>query len=202
MGKGVVLFLFLSVFQAFAQNPLATCESPVADRSTEAFAAKPKAPRRWGRTFVLTGAAAYFAFRTLVMPISIQGHSMEPTYHHRSLNFVNRISNLYRELQHGDVVVVREVENSSALIIKRIVAFPGEEVAIKEGHLFVNGERHLDAFSNQVISAVDGTSGQIVPAEFPNFRLGPEEFFVIGDNRSRTVYLTVNRKQILGTVVK
>ena len=112
---------------------------------------------------------------------------MQPTYRDGSLNFINRVSYSYQKPRRGDVVAVHY---DGELLLKRIVAVPGEKVGIVGGHVFVNGKILNDTF-------VDSS----IPSQFPITLLGPDDYFVIGDNRENTVYAPVPRESILGKIM-
>src|SRR6478672_13206629 len=70
-------------------------------------------------------------FHQLLVPIQIIGSSMSPTYRNGSLNLVNRLSYTNHHPPHrGDVIALR---SEGELLLKRIVALPGETVAIQGG---------------------------------------------------------------------
>ena len=123
-------------------------------------------------------------FHHLLVPIQIIGSSMAPTYNSGSLNLVNRWSYATQMPYRGDVIAVRA---DGELLLKRIVALPGETVAIVNGEIQVNGASLSDEFSNVKI-----------PWEMDPVRLGVNQFFVIGDNRPASVFCKVNKEDILG----
>ena len=69
-------------------------------------------------------------------------------------------------------------------IIKRVIAFPGERVTVKNGVLKVYNEEHSDGFLPDTDTRVDATNG---PKEYSSGDVDmivPEgEIFVAGDNR-------------------
>lgn len=133
-------------------------------------------------------ALSLFFFHQLLVPIEIIGYSMTPTYQNGSLNLVNRLSYTRKHPPHrGDVVAVRA---EGELLLKRIVALPGETVAIEGGAVLVNGQRLADEFSDREI-----------PWEMGAIPLGGDEYFVIGDNRSASVFCKVGKRDILGKIV-
>ena len=126
-------------------------------------------------------------FHHLLVPIQIIGSSMAPTYKSGSLNLVNRWSYSKHPPVRGDVVALRA---EGELLLKRIIALPGETIAIVNGELQVNGAPLGDEFSTRK-----------VPWEMDSVALAGDEFFVIGDNRSASVFCTVKKRDILGKVV-
>lgn len=136
---------------------------------------------------VIWSVVAIFFFNDLLVPIQIIGSSMSPTYSSGSYNFVNKLSYTRTPPTRGDVVAL---EAEGDLLLKRIVALPGEKVAIHYGDLQVNGKPLKDAFAARKI-----------PWEMRPVTLGPDEYFVIGDNRSTSVFCKIHKTQILGRII-
>jgi signal peptidase I len=141
-------------------------------------------PQRTLFRVVLWSILSLAFFHHLLVPIQIIGSSMSPTYSNGSLNLVNRWSYAGRTPNRGDVIAVRA---EGELLLKRIVAVPGETVAIVSGEIEVNGQPLSDEFSSLK-----------VPWEMEPIRLGGNEFFVIGDNRPASVFCKVRKDDILG----
>jgi signal peptidase I len=78
--------------------------------------------------------------------------------------------------QRGDVVVFRSPASRNDLLVKRIVAIPGDLVETHAGRLFVDG--HAAAEPYVLAPTSTGTvASQVVPAGC---------FFVLGDNRANS----------------
>ena len=122
------------------------------------------------RIAVLTGVC-FVLFKFVLLPIRVTGPSMEPTYRNGGVNFVNCWSYLSRKPQRGDVVAVRTT-GVSIMFLKRIIALPGETIAIKEGTVLINGEALDEPY---VINRA--------PWEMSPVKVEPDRHFVIGDNR-------------------
>ena len=150
------------------------------------FVFGPRPQRTLGRVLVWSVLSILF-FQQLLVPIQIIGSSMAPTYSNGSLNLVNRWSYAGRLPDRGDVIAVRA---DGELLLKRIVALPGEKVAIVNGEIEVNGAPLSDEFSRFK-----------VPWEMEPLRLGVNEFFVIGDNRAASVFCKVSKNDILGKTI-
>jgi signal peptidase I len=142
------------------------------------------------RTLVRVGIWAVIAtclFHGVILPIQIVGSSMVPTYQSGSMNLINKVSYLRHDPRRGDIVAVSTPDE---LLLKRIIALPGETVRINNGVLEVNGKEVHDRFSSEFI-----------PWQTPVLELGKEEYFVIGDNRKVSVFGPVTRDQIVGKIV-
>ena len=124
------------------------------------------------------------AFQHCVLPVKIVGSSMAPTYSNGSLNIINRLSYRAGIPSRGDVIALH---SEGEVLLKRIIAIPGETVAISHGIIYVNDRPVADAFS-----------GERVPWEVEKTKLRADEYFVIGDNRETSVFGAVARSQIIG----
>lgn len=89
----------------------------------------------------------------------------------------------YGKLQRGDVIVFKYPDDPKRDFIKRLIAFPGEAVAIRDGAIYINGKRINDRkVSNQYYynRGDYGAKGQIVTV--------PEKYyFVLGDNSASSM---------------
>ena len=81
--------------------------------------------------------ATVLIFTQVLLPLRIEGQSMEPTYTH-GFNFCWRGRYLFSSPQRGDVVLIR-FAGHRVLLLKRIVALAGDTVAFAHGVLLVNG---------------------------------------------------------------
>ena len=102
----------------------------------------------------------------------VYGQSMEPSLHTNQRLIVEKLSYHLHPPRRGDVVVLKLNQDNSELLIKRVIGLPGEEIAIKDGRVFINdtslAEPYLDQF----------TAGEMAPQMVP-----PLHVFVLGDNR-------------------
>jgi signal peptidase I len=132
----------------------------------------------------------FFIFQYIVLPVRIEGSSMYPTYHDRGVNFVNRLAYRHAQPQRGDVVGIR-MAGPKVMLMKRIVGLPGETVAFIRNRLIINGEEMPEPYMKQHSAA----------PFLPPVTLGPDEYYVIGDNRSLSEQGRINRDRIVGKVV-
>ena len=120
---------------------------------------------------ILVIVVCYLVFGYLLVPLRIQGLSMEPTYRDGSFAFCSRLQYLFSPPERFDVVTVR-FSGRSVLLLKRIVALPGETVAFRKGALYVNGSMVEEPY---VIHRSDW--------DLPPRKVAPGHVYVIGDNR-------------------
>jgi signal peptidase I len=132
---------------------------------------------------------AYGFFTWILWPVKVLGDSMMPNYHNGSHHFINKLA--YRKVkpQRGDVVGVRAANGD--IYIKRIIGLPGERITIEDGRIVINGQPLSEPYVDTEIP---------IKRRAP-WQLGPDEYFVVGDNRATSVLLGVGVQRILGKVV-
>ncbi|HEU5397013.1 MAG TPA: signal peptidase I [Verrucomicrobiae bacterium] len=135
-------------------------------------------------------AACFVLFHVVFLPIRVQGISMLPTYQDRSVHLINRWAYWHHEPQRGDVVSIRYA-GLHYMLMKRVVGFPGETVAFRNGEVVINGKPLDEPYekwpSDWNLSAVTVASNKV---------------FVVGDNRTMPsedhVFGQVDRDRIVG----
>jgi len=152
-------------------------------------------PRLTAVRIVVLVVSCLVLFKFALLPIRVDGPSMAPTYREGSVNFVNRLAYLHREPQRGDVVAVR-YSGRSIMLMKRIVALPGESIEFVEGRVLING-RFLEEPYLKYNS--DWTGRPL------HYQLRDDEYYVVGDNRSMPfedhVQGGARRERIVGKVL-
>jgi len=129
----------------------------------------------------------------VLLPIRVNGISMEPTYRTGQINCVNRLAYLRHEPQRGDVVSVR-FAGESMMLMKRVIGLPGETVAFHKGKTYINGEPLDEPYLK---NSCDWEAGPFVCTT--------NEYYVVGDNRSMPFALhtkgRAERERIVGKVL-
>ena len=132
----------------------------------------------------------------VVLPIRVTGDSMMPTFQNGDVKFVNRLAYVKHKPERGDIVGVR-YSGRRVLLLKRVIAKPGETYQVKRGEMYVNGEKLSEPYARGKISGPDGKGfGRTEPA-----KLGWNEYFIIGDNRAISEGYVVYTHDILGKVL-
>ena len=108
----------------------------------------------------------------------------------------------------GEVVVLRSPEEPDVTLLKRVVAVPGDEVAVRDGLLYINGLRAPMAQDERGLWEDLGTGAHQLRLtaggglDFGPVRVGPGEYLVMGDNRGEShdgrAFGLVPRQSILG----
>ena len=150
-------------------------------------------PRRTSVRILVLLAVSVLTFGWVLVPVRAEGISMLPTYQSGSLHLLNRFSYVRGGPARGDVVGIR-FSGPHVLYIKRVIALPGEQIAIANGTVLIDG-RPLD----------EPYVRRRAPWNVAPVRLGPDEYFLIGDNRGMRAELhdfgRAERSRIVGKVV-
>lgn len=173
--------------------------------STSAPASQPP-PREWSakatlvwlRDLVLSVLIALVVILFLYQPVKVEGTSMEPALVDQERIFINKFA--YRfglaEIERGDTVVFYFPQDTSKSYIKRVIGIPGDQVEIRRGEVFVNGQRIDEPYVPEEYRDRTSMKPIVVPEG---------EYFVLGDHRrssndSRT-WGTVPARYIYGKAV-
>ena len=161
---------------------------------------------------VILAVLCVVGYEASLFHIRVEGISMLPTYQDGSRHFVNRLAYLWHEPQRGDVVGIRFsagvtniptgihqaanwLEKPHVILLKRVIGRPGETVAFRNGKVLIDGEVLDEPYEK-------------LPCDWtlPPEKLGPDEYFVVGDNRSMPpefhVFGKARRDQILGKTIQ
>lgn len=139
-----------------------------------------------------TGVLLALLLRFFVcMLVRVKGKSMMDTLHNGDFMLALRYG-LFGRIRRFDVVICR-YPGRKGHFVKRVVGLPGERVSMTEGALYINGAEVTEDFPLR--RSLRG---------FDERTLGPDEYFVMGDNRpcssdSRRVG-PIHRRAILARV--
>ena len=143
---------------------------------------------------VVLAVLCVLGYKVSLLHIRVEGISMLPAYQDGSKHFVNRLAYLWHEPQRGDVVGIR-LAGYHVMYLKRIIGRPGETVAFVSGQVLINGEALDEPYEKL---SCDWNR--------PPVKLGPDEYFVVGDNRSMPQELhtfgKVERARIVGKAIR
>lgn len=130
----------------------------------------------------------------LIQPFYVRGASMEPNFQDHEYLIIDEISYRFREPHRGEVIVLRD-PRASQYLIKRIVALPGETIDTEAGHISIKNEEHprgIELDESMYLDDSVQTSGTE-----SSVNLGPDEYFVAGDNRPSSL-----DSRIFGPILK
>lgn len=113
----------------------------------------------------------------------VSGSSMEDTLHNNDNLIVDKISYRFHDPNRFDVVIFPHDEEGlggeDTYYIKRVIGLPGELVKIDgSGNIYINGNILEENYGTEVMANPGIASSEIL--------LGPDEYFVLGDNRNNS----------------
>lgn len=122
----------------------------------------------------------------IIEPFVVNGASMDPTFATGQFLIVDRISYRFENPSRGQVIVFRYPNNPSIYYIKRIIGLPGETISLKDGKVTVTAA-DSDATSTKTV-VLDEKYIQSIHVSHDNLtvKLGPTQYFVMGDNRAES----------------
>lgn len=125
-------------------------------------------------------------FTYVVVPVRIQGGSMENTLHDGDIAFINAIGAKNGNVDRFDIVVLYS-DFFDEKIIKRVIGLPGDHIVYKHDQLYINDEYIEESFFDQEF--INRSKNQYSVSLFTNdfeITVNDNEIFVMGDNRLRS----------------
>jgi signal peptidase I len=120
----------------------------------------------------LLAAGLFLVLQFAVQNTIVDGPSMEPNFADQQWLLVNKLAYRRSLPRRGDVIVFHAPDGSRREFIKRVVALPGESVAVRDGAVYVGGSPIEEPwFPRHDESA------------FGPYTVPPGKVFVMGDNR-------------------
>ena len=154
---------------------------------------------------VVVVAGLLLAARLMTQTYRVPTAAMEPTIRIGDTIFTWKT----RNPQRGDIIALDYPLQPGVVFVKRAVAVPGDTVEIHDKQLFVNGEKTEEPY-------VQHADPQTFPRDprlpepyrsrdqYGPYRIAPENFFVLGDNRDRSsdsrYWGTLPRRNVRGVV--
>jgi len=138
----------------------------------------------WLIIAIIALAAAFLLRMFVVQQFAVDGQSMLGTLHSGDRVLVNKLSYDFHDPRHGDIVVLKDKEESleERDLIKRVIALPGETIEYRDCELFINGNLVDEPYLDPQLVTKDhcGDSQSRV-------QVAPGHVFVMGDNRSASL---------------
>ena len=118
-----------------------------------------------------------FVRPVVAAPFHIPTESMVPTLKVEDRLLVNKFIYRFTEPDRQDIIVFESVDDPDEDLIKRVVALPGDTVAVRRGHLILNGKRQDEPYLNKNLPDRSFYAKTKVPRN---------HVFVMGDNRANS----------------
>ena len=136
----------------------------------------------------------FLVIRFAAQSFRVDGQSMEPGLHTDEFVLVDKAAYLFQSPQRGDVIVFHYPLDPSKDFIKRIIGLPGDTVQTTSNKVIVDGQILHEPYINNASNSNDNT-----------LKLGPDQFFVMGDNRNNSfdsrLWGPLNKSYIVGKAI-
>lgn len=154
------------------------------------------------KVFVLAAVVIIPVRVFLFQPFFVQGQSMQPNFEDGEYLVVNEFGykrtevgfaghdlftvSPFRSLSRQEPIVFRSPQHEGQYLIKRVIGLPGESVRIENSKVMIANATHPEGFvldesaylGKSVVTDRNGMKSAVT--------LGPDEYFVLGDNRSHS----------------
>lgn len=121
-------------------------------------------------------AIALLTRQVLYEPVWVPSNSMEPTVHKGDHLLISLRAYAHHPPQRGDIVLFQWPDEPGSNLVKRIVGLPGETVIMARGQVFIDGRPLAETYLKEPPLRERPYAA----------RLGPDEFWVLGDNRNHS----------------
>jgi signal peptidase I len=139
----------------------------------------------------------------IVCPFYVKGASMEPNFYDKEYLLIDEISYRFQQPQRGEVIVFRYPQDPREYFIKRVIGLPGETLKMDKGDLYL-----LDKSTSEWTKINESylpSTDQTFAFDSSESTLGPDEFFVLGDNRAHSrdsrFFGPLHRRYLVGRVM-
>jgi signal peptidase I len=149
----------------------------------------------WLKTLASAAVYATLIVTFVGQVARVEGSSMLPTLHDQDRLIVNKLDYRWHAPQIGDIVMVASPDEPDKMLVKRVVAGPGDVVRSVDGHIYRNDVRIPDDFVPNAYRSDDTWGPETIPAG---------HYFVMGDHRNDSMdsraFGPVPERYILGKV--
>lgn len=132
------------------------------------------------QTFLIAASVFLVIYIFFFRPFEVNGASMYPTFKHKEYVLTNLISLRIETLKRGDVVVFKAPTDNEKDFIKRIIGLPNDRVSLRDGMVYVNGDK-LD--ESMYLKDTIKTYGGAFLREDEEKIVPEDHYIVMGDNR-------------------
>jgi signal peptidase I len=146
---------------------------------------------------ILAGATVFIVRHFIFKPFYVKGQSMEPTFFEQEYLIIDQFTYRFREPERGEIIVFRPPTGVKDFYLKRIIGLPGERVRVEENTVIIcNTECHV--IDEIYLEGDVHTEGAV------SMTLGPDQYFVMGDNREHSFdsrkFGAITKKDIVGKI--
>lgn len=126
---------------------------------------------------IMAALIIVFTRHLLFKPFYVKGQSMEPTFYEKEYLIIDELTYHFREPHRGEVIVFHAPLGEKDYYLKRVIGLPGERVKVEDNKVIIYNNEHPEGIVVQENYLSEPTPGSM------SVTLGPDQFFVMGDNR-------------------
>ncbi|KXG75180.1 Signal peptidase I S [Fervidicola ferrireducens] len=137
------------------------------------------------------------AIRTYIFePMIVPTGSMIPTIQVGDRILVNKYIYRFEPIKRGDIVVFKYPDDPKQTFVKRVIGLGGDEIEIRDGQLYVNGNLLVEPYLKEPMIG-----------DFGPYKVPEGHYFMMGDNRNNSKdsrfweNMYVPKKLIMGKAV-
>lgn len=149
-------------------------------------------------TIVVFVAIFFMIYLFVAQFHKVSGNSMIPTFHNGDYIITEKVSYRFGTPKRGDIIVLKNPKDESQDFIKRIIALPQDTMRLENNTIFVNDVATNETYLPAGTQTEDGS----FLSEGQTIRAGPNQYFVMGDNREHSSdsreWGGVTKKEIIG----
>lgn len=134
------------------------------------------------QTLVVFGAVFALIYLFVAQFHKVSGLSMFPTLHNGDYLITEKVSYHLGNPKRGQIIVLKNPRDESQDFIKRIIAIPGDTIKIEDTKVFVNGGAIPENYLPEGTPTLPGA----FLTEKSTIKLSPNQYFVVGDNRTHS----------------
>lgn len=158
--------------------------------------------KEWASSILVALVLTLLIRTYIIQAFKIPSGSMRPTLLEGDKLFVNKYLYRFRKPERGDIIVFKYPVDPKKDFIKRLVAFGGEEVEIRDGKIYVQGQpledpRSFGRFYYYNHDPYGGPADKILVPE--------DAYYTLGDNSANSTdsrfWGFVPKKNVLGKAV-
>jgi signal peptidase I len=143
-------------------------------------------------------AILFFVYIFAGQPLRVTGDSMLPNYFDGEQIIAEKISVKTGNLDRGEIIIFKHPEQQNKLLIKRVIALPGEVVTISNDKVYVNQEPLEENYLTRGIRTLGGKRIQ----EDVDYEVPPNSYVFMGDNRESSTdsreWGAINKEMVVG----
>lgn len=135
----------------------------------------------WMKIIILTAVIVLVSRQFLFEPVLVHGQSMMPTFEEDDKVILSKIS----RIDNFDLIVFVAPDQKN--YIKRVIGVPGDRVEMKDDQLYLNGKPVDEPYLEENRAWAEKNGYPYLTADFGEFTIPGECYFVLGDNRLNSV---------------